>query len=397
MHIVQVISSLQCGGAQRVAVTLANAWAGRGFQVSILSLDGSRQPSFFTLDPAVAHRHMHPIQTRRMTGHDAQRVMASRFKDLSPVEHTIVERELPRLNDLHITLMGLRPDVVVSHIDVTNIRILLAMRGTGLDVVACEHSDPNCYAIGPPGWNRLRWRLYPEARSVVVLTDDARDFFSPEIRARARVIPNPVMALSDTLAQPSGSARAVSRTVLAVGRLAREKGFDILLDAFSRTAERHRGWHLEICGDGPLRAELQRRVRRLGLDGRVHLPGVTRQIEEAYRGAGLFVLSSRFEGFPNVLCEAMANGVPVVSFDCPSGPREIVRHGIDGLLVASGDVDALACALDRLMSNVRERLRMSARGPEVADRFSVERILARWSAIIGTGQRQTPMPAQMAE
>ena len=146
-----------------------------------------------------------------------------------------------------------------------------------------------------------------------------------------------------------------------------------------------------------MRAILQQQVRRLGMEGRVSLPGETREIASDYRNADLFALSSRFEGFPNALCEAMANGLPVVSFDCPSGPREIVRHGVDGLLVANGNVAAFANALDRLMSDEQERRRLSLKAMDVASRFGVDRILDQWSNLFADSLERAPKSVQEEE
>jgi glycosyltransferase involved in cell wall biosynthesis len=197
------------------------------------------------------------------------------------------------------------------------------------------------------------------------------------------VVPNPV----DVEALGTDGARELPiapRTLVAMGRLARQKGFDVLLDAFARCAPAHPEWKLLILGEGEERTRLEAQVRALGLDGRVQLPGRVQRPGAILRRAELFVLPSRWEGFPNALLEAMACGVAAIAADCPSGPRDIVRPGVDGVLVPPEDPAALAAALDRLLTDGEERRRLAARAPEVRERFGLPQVMARWDALLGS-------------
>ncbi|HVL76504.1 MAG TPA: glycosyltransferase, partial [Noviherbaspirillum sp.] len=167
------------------------------------------------------------------------------------------------------------------------------------------------------------------------------------------------------------------------GRLSEEKNFDLLIDVFTRLAPRHPDWDLVILGEGPERAALEGKVGIAGLRRRVFLPGRVGNMGRWYERADLYVMTSRFEGFPNTLVEAMSYGLPAVSFDCDTGPRDIIRPGIDGLLIRPGDLAALEAALGSLMTGTSERQAFARAALCTRERFSVERISSMWEQLFG--------------
>jgi GalNAc-alpha-(1->4)-GalNAc-alpha-(1->3)-diNAcBac-PP-undecaprenol alpha-1,4-N-acetyl-D-galactosaminyltransferase len=217
---------------------------------------------------------------------------------------------------------------------------------------------------------------------LVAQTEEAADYFAAEVGDRRRVIPNPV--LQPELPDPGNGASApkAGRILVGMGRLVEEKGFSLLLRAFSKLAGKHPSWSLQIWGEGPQRGALERLSRDLNMSDRVRLPGFTNHPSEVLSRADLFAMSSLIEGFPNALCEAMACGLPVVSFNCSSGIREIIRDGVDGLLVRAADPSALALALDRLMDDEEGRRRLAGKALEITERFGLDKTMARWEQLM---------------
>jgi glycosyltransferase involved in cell wall biosynthesis len=222
-------------------------------------------------------------------------------------------------------------------------------------------------------------RVFPRFDAIVALTDeDARAYRSELNGARTRVerIPNALPALG------GGIAKLEEKAVVAAGRLTGQKGFDLLIRAFARVARERPGWELRIYGEGSQRDLLERLIAELGLNGSVRLMGATRHIGEELAQGSVFALSSRFEGFGMVLVEAMSKGLPVVSFDCPRGPAEIVEDGVDGVLVPNGEVDAFAAALVGLIDDEDRRRALGAAGLEKSKRYEIEPIGARWDELL---------------
>jgi glycosyltransferase involved in cell wall biosynthesis len=358
------IASLQCGGAERVSVTLCNHWAERGWDVTIATFDDGSHLPFFPRSTRVRHVPL------GLAGHRAGGVR--------PMIDNV-----PRVRSLRRFLARESPDRIVSFIDETNVLVLLAARGTGIPVVVSVRTDPSRHAIPRP-WRILRRLTYPWARAIVVQTETAASYFPASWASRIAVIPNPVPKM-ETANGPSRPLDGATHRIVAMGRLGKEKGFDLLIRAFAGIAGAHPGWDLTILGDGEEREALAGEIERSGVSGRASLAGRVADTGVVLRGSDLFVLPSRYEGFPNALCEAMACGLPVVAFDCRSGPATIVRDGVDGVLVPAEDVGALSAAMARLIADPESRRRLGARAVEVSDRFSVERIASLWERILLAG------------
>jgi glycosyltransferase involved in cell wall biosynthesis len=226
-----------------------------------------------------------------------------------------------------------------------------------------------------PVWSRLRALLYPIAFGLVTMTHGARDFFPARMRKRSWVIPNAAEL------PPLKEARRSDQLVTAVGRLVPQKGFDLLLESFAKIAHKHPEWILMIWGEGPDRAALEAQRDKLGLRDRVVMPGVSKSPGSWIETADIFVLSSRYEGWGIVLLEAMASGLPVTSFDCEFGPREMISDGIDGLIAPREDISGLAATLDRLMGDSELRDRLGAAARISTERFKTERVLAQWAEV----------------
>ncbi|MBD0372240.1 MAG: glycosyltransferase family 4 protein [Pyrinomonadaceae bacterium] len=366
MRLTLIISSLSSGGAERVMSVMANYWAKKGWQVTLLTFDDGHTAPFYPLDSRVSHLSL------ALAGDSSNSLTAT-------------GRNLARVRRLRSAIRRSRPDCVLSFMDQVNVLTLLATEGLRTPVIVVEQSWPPSQQLGR-AWNQLRNWTYPRAFRVVGVTKSVLSHFSTRIQSRSCVIPNPV--LSPTLVPDSSSQKLLDHpALLAIGRLDRNKGHDLLLKAFAGLNGRHSNWSLTILGEGPLREELESMCRRLKIEERVKLPGRVSDTSRFLREASIFVMASRSEGFPMALGEAMACGLPVIATNCPSGPAEMISDGVNGILVPSENVDALSSALDRLMTDAELRRALSLRAREVTERFGLDSIMQTWEALIEQAAR----------
>jgi glycosyltransferase involved in cell wall biosynthesis len=359
-----VVHSMGGGGAERVTANLANHWAGKGWPVTVVTL-APVSADFYQLHPAVSRLSLDLAGDSRTAAHG-------------------VWQNFRRVRALRRTLRMCGPDIALGVMSTANVILALAAFGLRLQVIGSEHVHPPTYPMSVL-WERLRRHVYGRLDALVVLTRQTARWFEAHAPARRiTVIPNAApwpLPVHEPIVAPAAICRAGRRVLLAVGRLSEEKGFESLLRAFFGLIKKYPEWDLVILGEGPLRRELECQVTTAQLVSRVFLPGRVGNLTQWYERADLYVMSSRYEGFGNTLAEALVHGLPAVSFDCDTGPRDILRHEIDGLLVPPEDVASLAGALDRLMGDAALRRTFAARAVEARDRFSIERIAGKWEEL----------------
>lgn len=279
---------------------------------------------------------------------------------------------------LRYGILRTNPDVVVSLIDRTNLRVLAALYETGVPVIACEQTDCTRVSIGK--WQSVRQAIYPRARAVVAPHPSIAAWLARH-GARTRSIANPLIAPPPIRAQPNGKRNGKHRRLVTLARLSREKRPELLVRAFASIAADFPSWDLEFHGDGPMRAYLARYISELA-PGRIHLHSFVNAPYSILAGADLFVSTSWVEGFGNAIWEALACGVPVVAMDAGAPVRALVRDGVDGLIVRTNRTPALAAALASLMGDDAARASLAARAPEVVSRFSMESALQQWDELL---------------
>jgi len=358
MKLLIYLHSLESGGAERVAANLANHWAGRGWEVMIATVETTAR-DFYQLGFGLAGDSRGLLQA--------------------------ATRNIARIRSLRQVIRDFKPDAALAMMTNANVILSLACRGLPrFCAVGSEHIFPAQVSLGAV-WNALRRMHYRRLHAVAALTPECAQWIMAHTSARqAPVIPNAAgwpLPLQEPMLSPDVLCRPGRRILLGVGRLADQKNFPVLVDVFARMAPAYPDWDLVILGAGPQHAMLQAQVDRLRLTDRVFLPGVVGNAGQWYERADLYVMSSRFEGFPNTLAEAMAHGLPAVSFDCDTGPRDIIRHGVDGLLVPPDDADALGVALSTVMADDGLRTRLAARAVDARERFSIERVAAMWESL----------------
>jgi GalNAc-alpha-(1->4)-GalNAc-alpha-(1->3)-diNAcBac-PP-undecaprenol alpha-1,4-N-acetyl-D-galactosaminyltransferase len=355
MKVTLVIYGLSGGGAERVMSILANYWVSQGWEVTLMMLVDSTQSCFYALDPRIK------LKSLGLAKNSANWLLA-------------IYNTGQRVTILRREIMADRPDVVISFMNSVNVYSILACWNLDIPTIVSEHTYPGA-TDATKIWQLLMKWSYRYADLVTVLTQNAVPFYPATQGYRTIVMPNPVLTPPPVVIT---ERLLPAPSLIAVGRLDPRKGFDLLLRAFHQIHDRYPDWQLTILGEGESRSELEDLRSQLHLTDCVHFPGAVVNVSDYLHQADLFVMSSRVEGFPMALCEAMVCGLPVVATDCLSGPRDIIEDGVNGVLVLTADVDALVVGLAAMISDPAKRRYLAQNAPHILDRFGLERVMAIW-------------------
>ncbi|MDC0358381.1 glycosyltransferase family 4 protein [Oligoflexia bacterium] len=370
MKITFVVNALTAGGAERIVTTLANYWSEKGWQVTILTFDNGSTPPFYTLNEQVIHIPLN--------------VGTAAFPLLKKL------LSIPGIiRQLRLAIKKAEADTVIAFMDQANILTALAARKLPVNVLVSERVHPAMSSIVLPEkffltrfvMESVRNFAYGFADHVVLLSEHSKTYYPKALHKKIAVIPNPVL----THSEPAPDLELRGPCVLAMGRLTAQKNFPLLISAFKNVADRQPDWRLVIVGEGEQRSALEEQIAALNLTGRILLPGLTKTPLGVLKQAEIFVLSSDWEGFPNVLCEAMLCGKACVATDCLTGPSEIIEHEQNGLLVPAGDRSALETTLESLMVDADLRGHLGANASEALERFNIEHVASRWEELCGAG------------
>jgi len=365
------------GGVERVLTLKANYFAEHfGYDITIILTEGKGKPLFYPLSDKIKVVNLNVGFEELWTCSFLKKIFV------------YLKKQRKYKKALTHELMRIRPDIVISllrrEINFINdikdgsrkIGELHVNRANYRNFEANEANYiKNLFA---KFWMSSLVSKLKRLDSFVVLTEEDKQAW-PELN-NVTVIPDPLPFM------PTHYSSLTEKRVIAVGRYVYQKGFDLLLQAWSKIEKQNQDWELCVFGDGN-REPYEQQMKELGIDtSRCHLNGPTADIQKEYVNSSIFAFSSRFEGFGMVLVEAMACGLPVVSYACPCGPKDIIKDGEDGLLVENGNVEAFAIKLSQLMQNATLCKSMAKAGQSNVQRFYMEQIAKQWKTLFESNQ-----------
>jgi len=351
-HFALYVNSLQKGGAERVMANLADYLVNRGHLVTLVT--EYQWEVEYPLNP-YAKRILSDITTTEVTN--------SRIINI-----------WRRLKKLRRIWKSEKPDIILSFIGENNLKAVMTSRFLNIPVVVSVRCAPHTEY---PGWFRrtLANVLFSLADGVVYQTNEYYSFFAGTVNRQAIVLKN---TMNPLYFRPRYSGER-KKVIVNTSRTVDYKNQRLLIKAFARIADKFPEYKVIIYGDGDLRKILQNEVDELGLSERIFLPGISDRLHEDIYQAAIHVLTSDYEGSPNALIEAMLLGLPCIATDCEGGgPKELIKHGVNGLLTPMKDVDKMTENLQYLMENPHIAEQLGIEAHKIQDEYKLEKIADSW-------------------
>lgn len=343
-------------GGERVASILSKGLA-KFYRVHLISINGKGEAPFYAVDEAVTY-------TPLLEGHERMR------KTLLPAGKAI--RRYAKENGI---------DVLLSIGGNVNAFLFLATVGTKIKSVFCEHL--NLIMANKSFSNRVMRDMGVRfVDKIITLTKRDREVYISHYKLPEDKVGYIYNWMDDTLFQTKPVYNTQSKRIITVGSLGPQKGYDMLVPAAKLVFRKHPDWQWDIYGDGPLYSTVQAAIVENHLEDNLHLMGATSSVYDKYEDYAFYVMTSYYEGLPMVLLEAKAKGLPIVSFDCLTGPSEIVNDGVDGLLVSPENVEEMAEKVCYMIENPERRVEFSNHAGDNFELFSKEIILGQWKELI---------------
>lgn len=354
-----VTRGLGLGGAQKVLVFVANLCAEVGYNVTLISLTHTK--TTLKINENVNIKYVI---------YDTNKVNQSNF-----ITKTFLQ--LSFLMRLRKTINNIEPELIIVFLSDVVRMVALSLTGRNIPIIGSERGNPLGYS---KRMYKKYSRAYRKCNTVVFQTKKAASAYEGDIQKKSFVISNPCIPRLESIKPYQGIRKKVIATA---GRLDDQKRFDILIFAFNKVVKEHPEYKLYIYGDGERRDYLQNLIGKLNLNNKVILKGKEKDVFSKIYNCSAFVLSSDFEGIPNVLIEAMSIGIPCISTDCdPGGPKQLLDNGRRGLLVPVGDINGMAKAINLYIENPEQANNYGKLGMEIKEELSPEKIGKRWLDII---------------
>ena len=364
MKILFVISSLTCGGAEKVMSALTNEFVKAGFDIVIVKFDEEKSKPFFNIDPKI-------------------KLISLGLQNTSNGVIDALKWNFKRIKSLRQIVIQENPGVAISFLNRTNVLTILACQGTGLPVIISERNHPQ-YSNSNMFWRFLTRLAYRKCRFLVLQNKSFSNYYGYLAIDKIKIIPNPVSPVA-AIGRPD-LGEISSPAIVAIGKFEKQKGFDILIEAFDEVHQKRPNWKLYLFGSGSEFNRLAGLVSKLGLEKDVFLMGQTKSPAYYMSCAEIFVLSSRYEGFPNVLVEAMAVGAAPISTNSSDAISEIIDHGETGIIVEKNSKKDLSQAILLLIDDSKAREMYSKKARLIVERYPFDEVFRKWNDLISIFQ-----------